>query len=177
MPKVFLTAGHGGTDPGAKANNLIEKVINLNVLLECKKVLEDHGVTVLCSRLRDENDSVYDEVKEANASGADLAFSIHTNAGGGDGFEAFYYDTNANGKKLAALAEKHVKTIGQNSRGLKSGNHLYFVRNTSMMAVLVENFFLQVSWNLELVRSDEHKLYVRELYHSMDERVYGTAEL
>ena len=142
MAKVFLTAGHGGSDPGATGNNLTEKWINLTVMLKCKSVLEEHGVTVICSRMSDENDSVYEEVKEANASGADFAFSIHTNAGGGDGFEVFYYSPNDKAKKLAGLAEKHVKELGQNSRGLKSGNHLYFIKNTKITAVLVENFFI-----------------------------------
>lgn len=142
MAKVFLSAGHGGTDPGAVSNGLYEKTINLNVLLACKSELERHGVTVICSRTKDENDPVIQEVKEANASGADIALSFHINAGGGDGFEAFYYNSSEKGKKLASLCEKHVKNLGQNSRGLKSGNKLHFVKSTSMTAVLVESFFI-----------------------------------
>lgn len=142
MPKVFLSAGHGGSDPGAVANGLYEKTINLNTLLACCEELVRHGVDVVCSRKTDVNDSVAQEVKEANASKADVAVSFHVNAGGGDGFEAYYYDTNVNGKKLAALCEKHVKALGQNSRGIKPGNNLYFVRNTSMTSVLVESFFV-----------------------------------
>lgn len=142
MAKVFLSAGHGGADPGAVANGLYEKVINLNTLLACKSELERHGVTVVCSRNKDENDPVTQEVKEANASGADIALSFHINAGGGDGFEAYYYDTSEKGKKLASLCEKAIKKLGQNSRGIKSGNKLYFVKNTSMPAVLVETFFI-----------------------------------
>lgn len=145
MPKVFLSAGHGGSDPGAVTNGLHEKVINLNALLACREELVRHGVTVVCSRTTDADDPVAQEVKEANSSKADIAVSFHANAGGGDGFEAYYYDTNAGGKKLAGLCEKHVKTIGQNSRGIKSGNHLYFVRNTSMTSVLVESFFVDNS--------------------------------
>lgn len=142
MVKVFLSAGHGGADPGAVANGLYEKVINLNTLLACKSELERHGVTVICSRNKDENDPVTQEVKEANASGADIALSFHINAGGGDGFEAYYYDTSEKGKKLASLCEKAIKKLGQNSRGIKSGNKLYFVKNTTMPAVLVETFFI-----------------------------------
>lgn len=142
MVKVFLSAGHGGSDPGAVANGLHEETINLNTLLACKKELERHGVEVVCSRTKDENDPVAQEVKEANASGATIAVSFHANAGGGDGFEAFYYEPCANGKKLASLCEKYVKALGQNSRGVKRGNHLYFIRNTKMDAVLVESFFL-----------------------------------
>ena len=142
MATVFLSAGHGGNNPGAVANGLKEKDINLNTLLACKDELERHGVNVVCSRTKDENDDVYEEVREANASGAKIAVSFHANAGGGDGFEAFYYTTNSEGKKLAQLGEKYVKALGQNSRGIKSGNHLYFVKNTKMAAVLFESFFV-----------------------------------
>lgn len=140
--KVFLSAGHGGSDPGATAYGLKEKDINLNTLLACKEELERHGVEVIASRTTDADDPVSQEVNEANASGADIAVSFHANAGGGDGFEAFYYSTNALGKKLAQLGEKHVKALGQNSRGIKTGNHLKFVRATTMPAVLFESFFV-----------------------------------
>lgn len=142
MAKVFLSAGHGGSDPGAVGNGLKEKDINLQTLLACKEVLEAHGVQVVTSRTKDENDPVGQEVKEADASKADVAVSFHVNAGGGDGFEAFYHTSSAKGKKLAQLGEKYVKAMGQNSRGIKSGNHLYFVKNTDMTAVLFESFFI-----------------------------------
>ena len=142
MIKVFLSAGHGGNDPGAVMDGLYEKTINLNTLLACKQELDRHGVTVVCSRIKDENDPVSEETKEANASVADLAVSFHTNAGGGDGFEAFYFNPSPKGKKLATLCEKYVKQLGQNSRGIKDGNHLHFIRKTAMTAVLVESFFV-----------------------------------
>lgn len=142
MAKVFLSAGHGGSDPGAVSGSLKEKEINLHTLLACKDELERHGVTVVCSRTKDENDPVSAEVKEANESGCDPVVSFHANAGGGDGFEAFYHSTSENGKKLAILGEKYVKALGQNSRGIKTGNHLSFVKNTKKTAVLFESFFV-----------------------------------
>lgn len=142
MPKVFLSAGHGGSDPGAVANGLREKDINLNTLIACQEVLLKHGVTVACSRTMDTDDPVSQEVKEANASKADIAVSFHANAGCGDGFEAFYYSSSVKGKKLAGLCEKYVKDLGQNSRGIKTGDKLYFIKNTTMTAVLVESFFV-----------------------------------
>lgn len=141
MTKVFLSAGHGGSDPGAVAYGLKEKEINLQIMLSCKNVLTSHGVTVVCSRLKDENDTVTEEVKEANASGSDLAVSFHTNAGKGDGSESYYYPNSAQGKKLAELCEKHVKQIGQNSRGVKTKN-LAFTRDTRMTACLCECAFV-----------------------------------
>lgn len=150
MPKVFLSAGHGGTDPGAVANGLYEKTINLNALLACRDELLRHDVNVVCSRITDANDPVVQEVAEANASRADLAVSFHANAGGGDGFEVYYYGSNVNGKKLAKLCEKHVKALGQNSRGIKEGNKLYFVKNTDMTSVLVESFFVDNAKDKEI---------------------------
>lgn len=141
-PIVFLSGGHGGTDPGAVALGLIEKEVNLQALLACKEVLERHDVVVKCSRTKDENDPVREEVKEANASGAVLAMSFHGNAGKGDGFEAYYLKGSVKDKKLAELCEKYVKELGQNSRGLKDGSHLYFCKNTNMPSVLIESFFL-----------------------------------
>lgn len=140
--KVFLSAGHGGSNPGAVAFGLKEKDVNLQTLLACKSELERHGVEVIASRVVDENDDVYEEVREANSSGAEIAVSFHANAGGGDGFEAFYYVGSSKGEKLAKLGDKYVKELGQNSRGVKSGNHLYFVRKTDMPAVLFESFFM-----------------------------------
>ena len=142
MAKVFLSAGHGGSDPGAVAYGMKEKDINLNIMLACRDELQRHGVTVICSRTKDEDDKVGSEVAEANSSGADVAASFHTNAGKGNGSETFCNLNNSNGKKLAELCEKYIKAIGQNSRGVKSGNHLYFIRKTNMTAVLCECAFI-----------------------------------
>ena len=142
MPKVFLSAGHGGSDPGAVAFGMKEKDINLKVLLYCREELMRHGVDVAYSRIRDENDRKEEEVREANASGASLAVSFHVNAGRGDGFEVYYHTQSSGDKKIALLCEKYVKQLGQNSRGIKSGNHLYFVNSTKMPCCLVESFFI-----------------------------------
>lgn len=141
MPKVFLSAGHGGTNPGASAYGLVEKTINLNIMLACRNVLIAHNITVVCSRTTDENDPVQQEVKEANASGADVAVSFHTNAGGGNGSESYYYKFSDNGRRLAELCEKYTQTLGQNSRGVKT-NTLAFTRDTRMTAVLCECAFI-----------------------------------
>lgn len=150
MAKVFLSAGHGGSDPGAVGNGLKEKDINLQIMLACQAELVRHGVTVVCSRTTDENDPVQAEVREANASGADIAVSFHTNAGGGDGSESFCYSSSSKGRKLAELCEKHTKAIGQNSRGVKT-NNLMFTRATNMPAVLCECAFVDTKKDIAIV--------------------------
>lgn len=141
MAKVFLSAGHGGVDSGAVAFGLMEKTINLNIMLACRNVLMAHNITVVCSRTTDENDPVQQEVREANGCNANVAVSFHTNAGRGDGSESYYYPTSVNGKKLAQLCEKRVQELGQNSRGVKTKD-LAFVRDTKMVSVLCECAFI-----------------------------------
>lgn len=157
MAKVFLSAGHGGSDPGAVAYGMKEKDINLNIMLACKSELERHGVTVVCSRTTDENDKVGSEVAEANASGADIAVSFHTNAGGGDGSESFYYGTSSKGKTLAELCENYTRRIGQNSRGTKNGSHLYFIKHTKMPAVLCECAFIDNDKDNDIIDTEAER--------------------
>ena len=94
MKKVFIGVGHGGKDSGAVVY-LVEKDVNLVEALACRDFLEAHGVVVLMSRTKDENDSLIEEIRECNAFNPDLAIDIHNNAGGGDGFEAYYRATRS----------------------------------------------------------------------------------
>ena len=155
MPKVFLSAGHGGSDPGACAFNLKEKDINLNIMLTCNDILVRHGIDTVLSRSKDENDPVKEEVKEANASKADIAVSFHTNAGKGDGSETWYSKGSVKGAKLAELCEKHTKQIGQNSRGVKPSQSLYFVKYTTMPAVICECAFIDNDIDNDIIDTNE----------------------
>lgn len=139
---IFLSAGHGGSDPGAVAYGMKEKDINLQIMLSCRDELKRHGLKIICSRTKDESDAVTEEVREANASGAKLAVSFHTNAGGGDGSESLYNSNSKAGKKLAKLCEEEVKKLGQNSRGIKERDELWFLRGTNMTSVLCECAFI-----------------------------------
>lgn len=46
MVKVWLDPGHGGSDPGACGNNLVEKTMTLVTALATKQVLEAHGLVL-----------------------------------------------------------------------------------------------------------------------------------
>lgn len=155
--KVFISAGHGGSDPGAIANGLKEKVINLNIAMSCGAFLEAHGIKVVYSRTTDEHDPVGEEVNEANASNADIAVSFHNNAGGGDGCEVYYYNNDTKGKKLATYLLKASSGLGQNSRGIKSTVSLYFIKKTKMTACLVETAFLDSNDRFIIDEVEEQK--------------------
>jgi N-acetylmuramoyl-L-alanine amidase len=163
MAKVFIGVGHGGSDPGAVANNVKEKDLNLSIALACRDILEKHGVSVKLSRTKDENDTVGEEVKECNAYAPDLAVDIHNNAGGGDGAEVFYHHGGGKGKTLAENILAEIVKVGQNSRGIKTrvnsqGKDYYaFIREVSAPSVIVECAFVDNASDLKILASESQR--------------------
>ena len=161
--KVFLGVGHGGSDPGAVANNTKEKDLNLSIALACRDELVKHGVSVKMSREKDENDSISEEIKECNAYAPDLAVDIHNNAGGGDGGEVFYSHLGGKGKTLAENILAEIVKTGQNSRGIKTrvnsqGKDYYgFIRQTSCPAVIVECAFVDNASDLKILATESQR--------------------
>ncbi len=155
--KVFIGVGHGGSDPGAIGNGLKEKELNLSIAKACAAELERHGVAVLMSRTKDENDPLREEIDECNAYAPTLAVDIHVNAGGGDGAEDYYHYGGGLGKTLAENILKEVVALGQNSRGAKtkknaSGKDYYgFIRETTCPAVIVECAFIDNATDIKIL--------------------------
>lgn len=162
MARVYLDAGHGGTDPGA-VKYVREKDVNLVMALACRDELERHGVEVKMSRIADKNTTISTMANEANSWSADLVVSIHNNAGGGDGFEAYHSYLGGKGKVLAANIEAEVKAIGQNSRGLKtkknaSGTDYYgMIRLTKAPAVICEGAFVDNATDVKIIDTVEEQ--------------------
>lgn len=161
--KVFIGVGHGGSDPGAVANNTKEKDLNLSIAKACRDELKRHGVEVKMSRAKDENDTLSEEIKECNAYAPDLAVDIHNNAGGGDGAEAFYHYGGGKSKTLAENILSEIVKVGQNSRGAKvrknsQGKDYYgFIRETSAPAVIVECAFVDNAQDLKILATESDR--------------------
>lgn len=92
---VVIDPGHGATDPGASGSGLLEKDTTLAIAKQVAKHLESMGISV---RLTRSDDKVFSTDKAAdlkaradfaNRLGADYFISIHSNAGGGTGFESY----------------------------------------------------------------------------------------
>ena len=161
--KVFIGVGHGGGDPGAVANGVKEKDLNLSIALACRDELKRHGVEVRMSRTKDENDPLGEEIKECNAFSPDLAVDIHCNAGKGDGAEVFHHHGGGKGKTLAENILAEIVKIGQNSRGAKvrknsQGKDYYgFIRETSCPAVIVECAFVDNASDLKILATESDR--------------------
>ena len=150
--KIFIGVGHGGVDPGAVAEGIdgriVESQVNLLVALALESELKHHGLQVRLSRYGDENDRLADEIAECNAYGPDFAIGIHTNAGGGSGFEVYHPVTNdwdryQGSVRMAQLMQKHVQRYQKvKPRGIKPGGSFAWLAQVQAPAVLCENFFV-----------------------------------
>lgn len=148
MTKIYINPGHSDTDPGAVGLET-ERELNVKVSEYMKEYLLAH-YPVQVRMNPGTMGGLYDICKDANDWGAALFVSNHFNAGGGDGYEALVYSENR--RDLGEIFEKHVKAIGQNSRGVKLRPGLVVLRDTNMPAVLNEGAFVDnktdiTDWN------------------------------
>lgn len=143
--KIYIDPGHSDKDPGAVGYE-VERDLNEKVAKYMRAYLRDKYV---CEVKVDPvtNNSLTGVADAANEWGADLYVSIHFNAGGGDGFEVWVY-SEAN-KPLGKIFEKHVKAIGQNSRGVKIQPGYVVLKRTNMPAVLNECAFVDNKKDIE----------------------------
>lgn len=164
-PKVTLDPGHGGKDPGASANGLVEKNMALVAALEAKRVLEEHGVEVILTRDKDVYVELSDRSALANKWGADIFVSIHFNAGGGDGAEAIHSIFYGEAEQLAkAIINRIHKDLGQNLRphptytrvNSRGTDYYAVIRGSKMPAVIVEPAFVD-SKDAQLVDTIEEQ--------------------
>lgn len=136
--KIYINPGHSDIDPGAVGYET-ERLLNVKV----SNYMNDHLlVNYVCETkvTPSSMDSLSAICRDANTWGADLFVSNHFNAGGGDGYEALVY--NQKRVELGKHFEKHVKAIGQNSRGIKLRPNLAVLKNTNMPAVVNEGAFV-----------------------------------
>ena len=104
---IMIDAGHGGKDPGAVANGLYEKNINLRMAKILGRELQKQGFKVHYTRTNDTFIPLEERTARANAKNADLFISVHCNAHkkkSVKGFEVYYLNlaTDAQAVRVAA---------------------------------------------------------------------------
>lgn len=167
--KVFLNAGHGGSDSGA-VKYLVEKDINLKMTRACRDYLTARNVEVLMGRDADVDRTSTQITNMCNTYSPDCAVDIHNNAGGGDGFEVYHsINSKSKGIPLAKAIEEEVKKIGQNSRGCKTkkgsnGDYYYFIRNIACPSVICEGVFVDNKADAAQADTDEECRAFGEAY-------------
>lgn len=150
--KIFIDAGHGGPDPGAVGNGVVEEDVNLDVARKLAGILREAGYDVMLYR-NSQNENVLsnkaadlrNRANMANNWGADYYISIHTNAStspSATGFEQYVYRLGGESEALANdIAAQFGKRLGSDDRGVFAQN-FSVLRNSNMPAVLVELGYL-----------------------------------
>jgi N-acetylmuramoyl-L-alanine amidase len=111
ISRIVLDAGHGGHDPGARANGLTEADLVLDVTLRLRQLLEKQpGVEVTLTRDKDVFVPLEERTAIANRTGADLFLSIHANASRNTkarGIETYFLNFASNPEAEAVAAREN----------------------------------------------------------------------
>ena len=154
--KIVIDPGHGGDDPGASGNGIVEKNLTLDISKYMYDRFKELGIPVSITRNDDSTLSPTDRVNRIlGFYGSDpnvIVISNHINAGGGDGAEVIYALRNSS--RFADLIGNELQKEGQNFRksfqrrlpSNPSRDYYFIHRNTgNTEPVIVEYGFLDSS--------------------------------
>jgi N-acetylmuramoyl-L-alanine amidase len=123
ISRIVIDAGHGGHDPGAKANGLNESDLTLDVAIRLKKLLEKQpGIEVVMTRETDVFIPLEERTAIANREAADLFLSIHVNASrnaNARGVETYFLNFATN-PEAEAVAARENSASGRTMHSLPS---------------------------------------------------------
>ena len=171
--KVVIDAGHGGTDPGAVANGVNEKDLNLMIAKYMLERFLEAGVPATLIRTTDETISPTERVRRILAAYGDnpnvVVISNHINSSdtpNTEGAEVIYAlrntDTLAkNILKELEMAGQPVRTVYQRRLPSNPNKDFYFIhRDTgSTEPVIVEYGYINNPTDLKRIQ-DNYKKYV-----------------
>ena len=162
---VIIDAGHGGDDPGATANNLLEKDLNLKAATYMYQRLQELGIPAKIIRDKDEtlpkNERINRVLNAYNDSPNTILIANHINAGGGEGAEVVYALRNNN--TLANMILDNIEEKGQIKRQAyqrrlpenPSKDYYYILRETSNTEpLLVEYGFIDNLNDVEKLKNN-----------------------
>ena len=165
--KVFIDAGHGGTDPGALGYGYRESDLNLQVAKKVESKLKSKGIDVKMSRSSDIFYSLSERAEMANDYGADAFVSIHQNsaeAKSANGIETYYNRKKEEDRPLSNDIQKQViSQTGANNRGVKNAEFTVLVKS-EMISALVECGFITNESEVKKLSKKELRYARNELY-------------
>ena len=143
--KVFIDAGHGGSDPGALGFGYRESDLNLQIAKKIESKLKSRGIDVKMSRTSDIYYSLSERAEMANDYGADAFVSIHQNSAestSANGIETYYNRNKEEEKPLSNDVQTQViNKTGATNRGVKNAGFTVLVKS-NMISALVECGFI-----------------------------------
>ena len=184
--KIYIDQGHNpeGFNTGAEGNGFFEQDITYRIGILLQRLFsENPNFETKLSRPTEDtvlgfsnSSSLTERVREANAYGADLFLSLHTNASvnpTANGAECLVYSLSsvvAVEVSREILAQMTLIT-GVKNRGIVERPGLYVLRKTQMPAVVVEMGFITNPSDAELLAYSPN-LFAKGIYRGVL-RYYG----
>ena len=145
---IAIDAGHGGRDPGAVADDVQEKDINLEIVNILRELIDEQpDMQAFQVRTLDMFIELEDRIARAEEAGADLYLTVHVNSysdGGPEGVETIVDSTREAGDDSWILAELIqdgvVNATGARDRGTRSQES--YLQRTEMPAAYIETGFI-----------------------------------
>jgi N-acetylmuramoyl-L-alanine amidase len=145
ISRIVIDAGHGGHDPGAKANGVTEAELVLDVARRLEILLDEvGGFQVVLTRTSDDYVALEERTAIANRHDADLFLSIHANASrdtSARGVETYFLNLATNKAAEAVAARENaltaqgmgtlpdlLKAIANNNKATESREFATFVQ-------------------------------------------------
>lgn len=175
---LVVDAGHGGNDAGTYSSDLkyLEKDLNLAIVLELKKLLDQENIKVYYSRLEDNKLYLKQRVNLANDLDADFFISVHCNSsknrtahGAEVLYDQFAKEGVINSKKLASIClTELVDEIGLRKRDIVDGNSTYIIGHSKVPVALIEVGYMSNNNELSfLVKKENQKLIAKGIYNGI----------
>lgn len=147
--RIVVNAAHTKFGTGTGANGYLnESTETRKIAYELMKLLADSKHEVIPAVYDRSANNLKEAVQLANTEGADLFISIHLNAGGGTGCEAYTWKGQQVAQAVKACS--YLNKLGFKNRGVKDGSSLYVIKNTKCTAILIEVCFVDNKADAEL---------------------------
>ncbi|MBD2530099.1 N-acetylmuramoyl-L-alanine amidase [Nostoc flagelliforme FACHB-838] len=151
--KFGIDSGHNcPPDTGARGIK-VEDNLTLDVgnrVIAKLRALGNEVVVCKPSSASTVRDSLSKRCSIANASRVDIFVSIHFNAFNRQANGTEVFATSDTGRKIAKPVLDEIVKLGFFNRGVKSGSHLYVLKNTDMPAILIECCFIDSQKDMNL---------------------------
>lgn len=153
---VIIDIGHGGKDPGASVEEVLEKEVNLQLANKIKELNTGKELKLLFTRSGDDFLSIEERVAFSEKYKADALISIHTNYAdtSKSGIEIYYGKTN-NSDKLAAHFKDHLSKGYEINKVSSAG--FTILNNVSCPAIMIETGYLSNKKDRVRLISDEEQ--------------------